>query len=90
MAPSPSRDGMRTSIDGSGGVLIPEPLRTALWLSGGTEVEVVADGCGLRLDPVVETTRGFVVADGLPLLEPVENAALTDDDVRSRRDELNG
>ncbi|CAN5670697.1 MAG: AbrB/MazE/SpoVT family DNA-binding domain-containing protein [Iamia sp.] len=80
---------MRVSIDGSGRLIIPKPLRTALGLVGGSEVEVVADGGGLRLDPVTSTPRSFVVESGLPLLDEVDGPTFTDDDVRSLRDELN-
>lgn len=81
---------MRTSIDRSGRVVIPKPLRAALGLEGGSEVELTADGGGLRLDPVSTVSRGFRVQDGLPVLEAVDGPALTDDDVRDLRDELNG
>lgn len=79
---------MRVTIDGSGRVVIPKSLRMTLGLNADSELEVVADGGGLRLDPVQPRDRVAHDRDGLPLLPRVEGSVLTDDDVRSLRDDL--
>lgn len=48
----------------------------------------MADGAGLRLDPVQPRERQIDERDGLPLLGAVAGSVLTDDDVRRLRDEL--
>lgn len=71
---------MRTTIDAAGRVVIPKPLRDAVGLSAG-EVELVADGAGVRIEPVVGqgvvTRRGRLVIEG--------GQSLTDTDVRALR-----
>ncbi len=42
---------MRTTIDKAGRVVIPKPLRDRLGLGPGA-VEVVADGTGIRIEPL--------------------------------------
>ena len=44
-------DGMRTTIDRAGRVVIPKALRTALGLNGGDEVELSLEGERLALAP---------------------------------------
>jgi AbrB family looped-hinge helix DNA binding protein len=72
---------MRTTIDKAGRLVIPKPLRDRLGLEG--EVEVVADGVGVRIEPVVgeglETEKGFLVI-------PASGTKITDEDVRALRD----
>lgn len=57
---------MRTTIDKAGRVVIPKALRDALGLVPG-EVELVRDGAGLRIEPVVgrgaTERRGRLVID---------------------------
>jgi AbrB family looped-hinge helix DNA binding protein len=73
---------MRTTIDKSGRLVIPKALRDRLGLVPG-EVEVVADGAALRVEPVtgesLERRRGRLVI-------PAADAPLTDEDVRDLRD----
>ena len=45
-------------------------------------------GAGLRIEPVRRGERAIETRDGLPILEKVEGAALSDDDVRRLRDDL--
>lgn len=79
---------MKVTVDRVGRIVIPKPLRTALGIGPDTELEVVADGTALRLEPVRSVGRGLVVVDGLPMLAPVGGQALTDADVQRLRDEL--
>jgi len=73
---------MRATIDKAGRLVIPKPLRDRLGLSPGV-VEVVADGAGLRVEPLA--------GDGLEerggrLVIPAAGAVIDDDTVRSLRD----
>lgn len=45
-------NGMRTTIDRAGRVVVPKSLRTALGLSGGDEVEITLEGERIELVPV--------------------------------------
>ena len=79
---------MRVSIDAVGRVVIPKALRVALGITPDTQLELIPDGAGLRIEPVRRHPRPVHVSDGLPILGTVEGAALTDDDVRRLRDDL--
>ncbi len=71
-----------------GRVVIPKALRVALGITPDTPLEVIADGTGLRIEPVRRHERSVDTSDGLPILGNVEGAVLTDDDVRRLRDDL--
>lgn len=79
---------MRVTVDRVGRVVIPKPLRVALGIGPDTELDLVADGTGLRLDPVRTPERPITEPDGFPLLGFVPGVVLTDDDVRRLRDDL--
>jgi len=72
---------MKTTIDKAGRLVIPKQLRDRVGLVPG-EVDIVADGAGLRIEPV--STDQLVERDG-HLLLPSGGAQLTDDDVRELR-----
>jgi AbrB family looped-hinge helix DNA binding protein len=44
-------NGMRTTIDGAGRIVVPKSLRAALRLSGGDEVEITLEGERIELVP---------------------------------------
>jgi AbrB family looped-hinge helix DNA binding protein len=73
---------MRATIDKAGRIVIPKPLRQHLGLRPG-EVEVVADGSGIRIEPIalesLETRDGHLVI-------PAGGAVIDDATVRSLRD----
>lgn len=73
---------MRSTIDKAGRLVIPKPLRDRLGLRAG-QVEVVADGTGLRVEPLAE--EGLDERDGR-LVIPPGGISLDDDDVRALRD----
>ncbi len=79
---------MRVAIDSVGRIVIPKALRQALGITPETALELIPDGSGLRIEPVGQTPRAIETSDGLPLLGKVAAAALTDDDVRRLRDDL--
>jgi AbrB family looped-hinge helix DNA binding protein len=73
---------MRATIDKAGRLVIPKPLRDHLGLRPG-EVEVTADGAGLRVEPLVEDSLDE--RDGR-LVIPSSGAEIDDELVRSLRD----
>ena len=79
---------MRVAIDRVGRVVIPKALRVALGITPDTELEVIQDGSGLRIEPVGRGRRSVEIADGLPVLGAADGVGLTDDDVRRLRDDL--
>ena len=79
---------MRVAIDRVGRVVIPKALRVALGITPDTQLELIPDGSGLRIEPERRDRRPVQISEGLPILGKVEGAALTDDDVRRLRDDL--
>lgn len=75
------------TVDRVGRVVIPKSVRAALGIGPNTELELLPDGGGLRLEPVSTGERPLLEIDGLPLLGPVPGAVLTDADVQRLRDE---
>jgi AbrB family looped-hinge helix DNA binding protein len=76
-------DGMRTTIDKAGRVVIPKPIREALGLAAGTEVDIQIDGVGIRIDgPEVEEAE-LVEVDGF-LVAPGGEGMTVEDDRRAR------
>ena len=73
---------MRATIDKAGRLVIPKPLRDELGLRPG-EVEVSAQGAGLRVEPLAEESPDE--RDGR-LVIPATGTKLDDDIVRSLRD----
>lgn len=73
---------MKATIDKAGRVVIPKELRDQVGIAPG-EVEIVADGAGIRIEPVVG--RGLV-REGRFLVIPASGVTIDDDTVRSLRD----
>jgi AbrB family looped-hinge helix DNA binding protein len=69
-------------MDAAGRIVIPKSLRDHLGLRAGA-VEVVADGAGLRIEPV---TDELLEHEGDRLVIPASGQVLTVDDVRALRD----
>jgi AbrB family looped-hinge helix DNA binding protein len=76
------------TIDRVGRVVIPKALRLALGITPDTQLELIPDGNGLRIEPVRRHQRSIDTSDGLPILGKVEGAVMTDDDVRRIRDDI--
>ncbi|MEA2589421.1 MAG: hypothetical protein QOH66_2348 [Actinomycetota bacterium] len=74
--------GMKTTIDKAGRLVIPKPLRDQVGLVAG-EVEVTADGAGLRVEPLAGDE--FVEEDGR-LVIPSAGSQIDDDLIRALRD----
>lgn len=62
-------DGMRTTIDNAGRVVVPKELRDALNLLGGDEVEIVLDDERLTLTPAPRKGKLRRGPDGIPSIE---------------------
>lgn len=73
-------DGMRTTIDGAGRIVIPKALRECIGLAPG-EVELTSDGTAVRVAPILKET--VIEVDGL-LVVP-DGPPMTDADVRALR-----
>jgi len=72
-------NGMRTTIDSAGRIVVPKDLRVALNLNGGDEVEIALDGERLTLTPAPRQVKlrrgphGLLTSDlRLPGLGPEE------------------
>ena len=76
------------TIDRVGRVVIPKALRVALGITPDTQLEMIPDGTGLRIEPIRRNRRPVEVSEGLPILGNVAGAVLTDDEVRRLRDDL--
>jgi AbrB family looped-hinge helix DNA binding protein len=79
---------MFVTIDAVGRMVIPKALRVALGITPDTQLELIPDGAGLRIEPLRRRQRPIDRSDGLPLLGNIEGAVLTDDDVRRLRDDI--
>jgi len=79
---------MTVTVDRLGRLVIPKALRVALGITPDTQLELIPDGAGLRIEPVQRRARPIETRDGLPVLGRVEDAVLTDEDVRRLRDDI--
>lgn len=79
---------MNVTVDRLGRLVIPKALRVALGITPDTQLELIPDGAGLRIEPVQRRQRSIETRDGLPILGSVEGAVLTDHDVRRLRDDI--
>lgn len=79
---------MYVTVDRVGRLVIPKQLRIALGITPDTQLELIPDGSGLRIQPVGRRQRSVDISDGLPILGNVEGAVLTDDDIRRLRDDI--
>ncbi len=57
---------MKAAIDSVGRIVVPKPLRDALGLQPGTEVEISRYGAGLQVVPSGRTAR-VVLEGGVPV-----------------------
>lgn len=58
---------MRAVVDSVGRVVVPKPLRDALGLQPGSEVDISRYGAGLQLVPAGRTAR-VVLEGGVPVV----------------------
>jgi AbrB family looped-hinge helix DNA binding protein len=80
--------GMKLSIDQSGRIVIPKPMRKRLGLTSGTELEVVEQAGGFLLRPVPDKPS-LIKVDGVWIhqgtAEPEANWERLLDDTREER-----
>lgn len=50
-------DGMKTTIDNAGRIVVPKDLRSALNLKGGDEVEITLEGDRIELSPALRQAQ---------------------------------
>lgn len=81
---------MEVTVDKVGRVVIPKRLRQAYGIGPDSKLEIVEDGAGMRLEPVMGVERRIEERDGfLVLLAPdADHEAVTDDMVRDLRDSM--
>jgi AbrB family looped-hinge helix DNA binding protein len=78
---------MRVTVDNAGRVVLPKPIREAVGLAGGQEVEVRLVGVVIEIQPVEPVVRMRARPGRLPVLEVEgEVEPVTDDDVRATLD----
>ena len=75
-------DGMQTTIDKAGRLVIPKQLRDQVGMQAGP-VEVTVDGAGLRVEPVAGDD---LVEENGRLVIPFTGVRLTAEMVRALRD----
>ena len=73
---------MKATIDKAGRLVIPKTLRDRVGLQPGV-VEVVADGAGLRVEPLADES---LIERGDLLVIPASGTPIDDDIVRALRD----
>lgn len=69
---------MSVTIDKAGRIVVPKPVRDALGLSPGDELDLTSDGSGIQLTPRGRTAR-LVMRDGR--LVATSDTVITDEDV---------
>jgi AbrB family looped-hinge helix DNA binding protein len=74
---------MRTTIDHSGRLVVPKPLRDQLRLEGGTQLEVFVRGDQLVVEPVATPMRLVRRGKGLVAVTDEPLPKLTAEEVRS-------
>jgi AbrB family looped-hinge helix DNA binding protein len=78
---------MRTTIDGSGRVVIPKKLREEIGLPNGGEVEISVYDGRVEIEPAGSLAR-LVERDGRLVFETDDPIPLTVDDVRDLLERL--
>ncbi len=83
------RDGVRTTIDKAGRIVVPKKLRDRLGLAPGTEVEISDRGDGLHLEPIRPRSEARIVdKGGFLVIEGDGSFPSTVEDVRDLVEEL--
>mgnify|MGYP000867565193 CR=1 FL=1 len=77
---------MMVTIDRAGRVVIPKELRDRFSIGPETELDVTADGDGIRLTPARRPGRAVIDDDGWPVIERLAGIVVTDADVSRWRD----
>lgn len=75
-------DGMRSTIDSAGRVVLPKALRDRLGLVGGSELDIVEVDGVIEIKPVPILARKVMTDVGAVIAADGDVAPMTDDDVR--------
>jgi AbrB family looped-hinge helix DNA binding protein len=74
---------MRTTIDASGRVVVPKPLRDELGLRGGTSLEIRANAGRIEIEPLPTPMRLARRGKGLVAVSDIPLPTLGAEEVRS-------
>lgn len=66
--------------------MIPKSLRLIAGIEPNSELEMISDGTGIRLDPVSRHRRTIDAPDGFPRLVAVVGQMISDHEVVELRD----
>ena len=77
------RDGMRTTIDAAGRLVVPRAIREQVGVYGATEVEVELDGAAIRIELA---TSGDITEEDGRLVIPSTGTPVTAEMVERLRD----
>lgn len=79
---------MKITIDGAGRVVIPKPIREALGLKAGTELDIAIDGVAIRIDGPDAPEPKLVERDGFLFIEGVAPSDVGEEVRRMREERL--
>lgn len=77
---------MMVSIDKAGRIVIPKSVRDRLDLVAGTQLDLVVEDHGIRIERSAGDRRSLDWEDGRPIFRSLPGRSLTDADVQRVRD----
>ena len=84
-----SLNGMRTTIDNAGRVVVPKAMRDRLGLTGGTELDIVEVDGVIEITPAPIPAQRIITEHGSVIAAPsVDVPIMTDADVREALEDV--